>query len=155
MRLHLFDLQNDIEQIHIELTIYQVDGFSTNLQKCYKKSLNYINSSFYCKSCEQKRYLDQNPCLCNSCYFDDGSSNCSKCDSNCYKFNYNSTQCTECDPNSLKILNTHTNTCQCQPGTTQINKSITCSNVVTNCTFCSLIKLLIDSQYKCIDGTYL
>ncbi|CAD8214206.1 unnamed protein product [Paramecium octaurelia] len=142
---------------------YYDDGFSANCQKCYDKCLSCINSSSYCTSCEQTRYLDQNQCLCRAGYFDNGASNCIKCDSKCYKCNINSTQCTECDPSGSRILNTNNNTCQCKPGTTEIDglcqncdsNCQTCSNAATNCTSCGLMKSLINSQCKCIDGTYL
>ncbi|CAD8177777.1 unnamed protein product [Paramecium octaurelia] len=142
---------------------YYDDGFSSNCQKCLYKCQNCITSQSNCTSCVQTRHLYQNQCLCDTGYYDSGQSNCSKCDSNCYNCNYNSKLCTECDSNSLKILNTNNNTCYCQPGTTEINELCqycdvncqTCSNSITNCTSCGILKLLINSECICINGTYL
>ncbi|CAD8161586.1 unnamed protein product [Paramecium octaurelia] len=106
---------------------------------------------------------NQNQCLCNTGYFENGLNNCTKCDSNCYNCNLNSKLCTECEQNTFRVLNTTTNTCQCQPGTTEINElcqicdvnCLTCSNSITNCTSCGFMKIISNTKCICIDGTYL
>ncbi|CAK74559.1 unnamed protein product (macronuclear) [Paramecium tetraurelia] len=126
---------------------YYDDGYSLNCQQCFYKCQNCINSPTYI-------HLDQNQCLCNTGYFENGSKQLQQMQFKLLQLHFQF---------QIMQLNTNTNTCQCQAGTTEIDglgqqcnqNCQTCSNTPTNCTSCGVMKFLSNSKCACIDGTYL
>ncbi|CAD8152494.1 unnamed protein product [Paramecium octaurelia] len=144
------------------LSGYYDDGSSSYCKKCQNECLTCQTYSYQCLLCPSTRHLDGTSCVCDLGYYDIGAQKCSQCDSNCLNCQTSSTNCISCDTTKKRILNTTTKTCVCQSGTVEINgicqncdtQCKTCSNSTSYCTSCESIRLFVNNQCICIDGTY-
>ncbi|CAD8203896.1 unnamed protein product [Paramecium pentaurelia] len=144
------------------LSGYYDDGSSINCKKCQNQCLTCQTYSYQCLLCPITRHLIGQSCVCDEGYYDIGTQKCNECNSNCLSCQTTSINCTSCDSTKQRVLNIQTKTCVCQNGTIEINgicqecnaSCKTCQNSISQCTSCQSMRLLINNECICIDGTY-